>query len=286
MSSSSPSAPVPVPAPVPPLVQFLELAYRRAVAAVVRCSTQLSHSAASTSAHSHAAWLQSAVDATRHSALLAPLTWRWFEAEWRSSGCRVLPLLHAHMQSAVVQAANSALAPPNPAVQAAAYRSESWPRGVMSAYTGECYDTVTALLAQPPLAVLRRIHIYYTLYCLHGCQMTVERYPVPLTRHHWQLLLDDLITLQQMPVQEPYAVLRSLIETQSVSSGNSTRTTLLHALLRSSATNARQKQALTVLRRGCAALLCLFRACVALSVCLSVCLPVSSAVWLCGARAM
>ena len=203
-------------APAHPLTDFLDLTYRRCVAAVVHSASHASSAASSYTSHAHAAWLNAAVDVERHSALLAPLTWRWFRCEWLSSGCRVLPLLAAHMQSAVVQSANSACAPPSAALQADVYRSASWPAGVMTAHVVDCYDTVTARLSQQRPSLARRVHIYYTLYCLHGCQVTTERYPIPIARHHWPLVLDDLSTLQQLPVLEPYAVLRDLLERRSV----------------------------------------------------------------------
>ena len=196
---------------VPPLVEFLELTYRRSLAAVVRCVP------APAASSSHSAWLHSAVDASRHSALIAPLSWSWFRREWLSSGCRLLPLLAAHMQSAVVQASNSACAPLNTATLAALHRTESWPRAALAAYITDCYDTLTVSLSQAQSSLARRVHVYYSLYCLHGCQVTVERYPVPLSRHHWQLLLDDVSALQQLPLQQPYAVLRDMLERQSAS---------------------------------------------------------------------
>ena len=202
-----------------PLVDFLDLLHRRSVSAAVRSLSSTGQSAS----------LHSVVDPTRHSELLAPLTWRWFVGQWLSSGCRLLPLLAAHLQSAVVQSSNSACAPPSchSAGLAALYRSQSWPRPVMAAHTADCFDTVTARLSQwpAPSHVARRVHIYYTLYCLHGCQVTVERCPIPLTRHHWQLLLDDLSALQQLPVLEPYAVLRDMLQRQSVDSHPITRLT-------------------------------------------------------------
>ena len=187
---------------VHPLIDFLDLIHRRSVATVAR----------SLSAALHSASLQSA---TRHSELLAPLTWSWFRREWLSSGCRVLHLLAAHMQSAVVQSANSACAPPNPALLSAAFRASSGPRQVMSEQLHSSFDALTARLTQQRRPLIGRIHVYYTLYCIHGCQVTVEQYRVPLPRHHWQLVLDDLHTLQQLPVDEPYAVLRDLMERQS-----------------------------------------------------------------------
>ena len=196
-------------ASVHPLVDFLDLAYRRGVSSAARCVSL--HSASS-----RAALSAQSVSAARHSELLAPLTWLWFRREWLLSGCRILPLLAAHMQSALVQSASSAAAPANPALASPLFRTESAPRQAMHAHTADCYDAVTARLTASTGSLLRRLHIYYALYTLHGCQATVERYPAPLTRHHWRTLLADLRTLQQLPIAEPYATLRHCLEQQSV----------------------------------------------------------------------
>ena len=127
------------------------------------------------------------------------LSFAWFRSVWRSSGCRLLPLLALSMQSQRHLLHSTAWCPPadapNPSTFSSSplYRPCSFPSANIRPLLHSAYDTLTHTLTQPATTpLLQRLMVYYTLYTLHHTQLTVEKYPIPCTRHAWSTVCTDM----------------------------------------------------------------------------------------------
>ena len=139
------------------------------------------------------------------SAAPAPLSFGWFRAVWLRSGCRLLPLLALSMQSQRSLLHSSAWGPSHDAVALTSsplYRSCSFPSAVTRPLLLSAYDSLTHLLSQH-CPLLQRALVYYALYTLHRTQLTVEKYPIPCTRHAWSTIRADVQVSRAAPPAHP-----------------------------------------------------------------------------------
>ena len=213
--ATSGGADAPSPAsPSSPLLEFVALAAARAAAQLRQRAAALVHRSNAAGPPSMAA---PATAAALRSLASPVLTWPWFRAEWRASGCRLLPLLSLSLQSQRTLLHSTAWFPLSASASAALQSPLHRPCGFPSANTRplltEAYDVLTAQLTNtspspPPL--LQRWLLYCALYALFHSQATVEKYPIPCSRHLWERLIADCEAFAQLPVSDCAQLLRRM----------------------------------------------------------------------------